>query len=471
VVFPAVSLATGWPATFAQLQSFRQALCAQLDPTCVYTWTPSSLAPAPAGSPPTGGTNSQDEREFAGYFDLRFGSSTGSVPWDGDVGVRIVSTRDEASGFVQLSPFSIPTNLPPGQVPGQYVAFNGFIQPQTAKNSYTDVLPSLNLRFHLTDQLQARLAVAQAMARPDFSQLQAFTSLSSAVNTTAATQSFTGTASGNPNLKPTKSTQVDATLEWYFAPTGSLTAALFYKHLTDVVINQVFDVTVSDSTGGAHTFTTTGPVNGASGQIKGIELAYQQYYDFLPGLLRGFGTQLNFTYVDSSQTLNNPVTGKYCDSSSGGADNLALNLNGCDTNGQTFSSLPLVNLSKYAFNASLLYDRGPVSGRLAYSWRSKYLMGVNVNPTQGTNGLNTDPASANFGQQNVGWGLPLYAADYGELDASLFYKINSAITVGVEARNLTDSLYKELQQQHIGTSTFAWYDSGRRYSAQFRITF
>jgi iron complex outermembrane recepter protein len=96
---------------------------------------------------------------------------------------------------------------------------------------------------------------------------------------------------------------------------------------------------------------------------------------------------------------------------------------------------------------------------------------VNVNPTQGTNGLNTDPASANFGQQNVGWGLPLYAADYGELDASLFYKINSAITVGVEARNLTDSLYKELQQQHIGTSTFAWYDSGRRYSAQFRITF
>jgi iron complex outermembrane recepter protein len=471
VVFPAVSLATGWPATFAQLQSFRQALCAQLDPTCVYTWTPSSLAPAPAGSPPTGGTNSQDEREFAGYFDLRFGSSAGGVPWDGDVGVRIVRTRDEASGFVQLSPFSIPTGLPPGQSAGQYVAFAGFVQPQTAKNSYTDVLPSLNLRFHLTDQLQARLAVAQAMARPDFSQLQAFTSLSSAVNTTAATQSFTGTASGNPNLKPTKSTQVDATLEWYFAPTGSLTAALFYKHLTDVVINQVFDVTVSDSTGGAHTFTTTGPVNGASGQIKGIELAYQQYYDFLPGLLRGFGTQLNFTYVDSSQTLNNPVTGKYCDSSSGGADNLALNLNGCDTNGQTFSSLPLVNLSKYAFNASLLYDRGPVSGRLAYSWRSKYLMGVNVNPTQGTNGLNTDPASANFGQQNVGWGLPLYAADYGELDASLFYKINSAITVGVEARNLTDSLYKELQQQHIGTSTFAWYDSGRRYSAQFRITF
>lgn len=384
--------------------------------------------------------------------------------------MRVVTTHDNASGFVQVNPFSIPTNLPPGQSASQYVALSGFVQPETARNDYTDVLPSLNLRFHLTDHLQARLAVAEAMARPDFSQLQAFTSLSSSVNTTVAQQTFTGSASGNPNLKPTKSTQLDATLEWYFAPTGSLTAALFYKHLTDVVINQVFDVTATDPTGGTHTFTTTGPINGASGRIKGLELAYQQYYDFLPSLLHGLGTQLNFTYVDSSQTLDHPVTGKYCDSSSGGADNLAANLNGCDTNGLTFGDLPLVNLSKYAYNASLLYDRGPFSGRLAYSWRSKYLMGVNVNPVQGTNATNSDPGSADYGQQNVAWALPLYAAAYGELDASLFYKVTSQVTVGFEVRNLTDSLYKELQQQHIGWSTFAWYDSGRRYSAQFRVT-
>ena len=470
VVFPAVSLATGWPSSFAQLQSFRSTLCAELNPTCNYVWTPASLGSGAPGSAPTGGTNSQYEREYAGYFNLRFGSQIGAVPWDGDLGVRVVTTDDSASGFVQMSPYSAPTNLPAGQSASQYVSFTGFVQPETAKNDYTDVLPSLNLRFHLTDQLQARLAVSEGMSRPDFSQLQAFTALSSSVNTTAATQSFTGTASGNPNLKPTKATQVDTTLEWYFAPSGSLTGALFYKHLTDVVINEVFDVTATDSAGGSHTFTTTGPINGASGQIKGLELAYQQYYDFLPSLLHGFGTQLNFTYVDSSQTLDHPVTSKYCDSGSGGADNLALNLNGCDTNGQTFGSLPLVNLSKFAYNASLLYDRGPFSGRLAYGWRSKYLMGVNVNPLQGTNALNTDPSSASYGQQNVAWGLPLYGAAYGELDASLFYKITSQITVGFEARNLTNSLYKELQEQHIGWSTFAWYDSGRRYSAQFRIT-
>ena len=295
--------------------------------------------------------------------------------------------------------------------------------------------------------------------------------MSSGINTSDGVQTFTGSANGNPKLKPTKAFNLDGTLEWYFAPTGSLTWDLFYKHLTDVVINQVFDVNATDTAGNSHQFTTTGPVNGASGDIKGFEVAYQQYYDFLPWILHGFGTQANFTYIDDHQTLDNPVNGTYCDGSSGGASNLALNLNGCDTNGTTFGNLPLVDLSKYAYNLALLYDRGPVSARLAYSWRSRYLMGVNVNPTEGTNGLNTDPGSSAFGAESVAWGLPLYAASYGELDASLFYKIDSHVTLGIEALNLTDSIYRELMQQHIATSTFAWYDSGRTYSAQIRVTF
>jgi len=467
VVFPAVSVATGWPNSFATIQGFRTTLCQQLDPSCNYSWTPASLIQAP-GAPPTGGLNTQDERTFAGYLTVPFGSNIGELPFDGEIGVRVVHTRDSANGYLTLSQFSIPTNVPTG---GQYFAFSTLAQAQSAKNSYTDVLPSLNMRFHWADRLQSHLALAEAMARPDFSQLQAFTSLGSAVDSGSGVQSFTGTSSGNPRLKPTKSFQIDGTLEWYFAPTGSVTADVFYKHLTDVVINQVFPVTGFDTNGGAHTFTTTGPVNGASGKIKGIEVAYQQYYDFLPNLLRGFGTQLNFTYVDSSQTLNTPVTGKYCDSSSGGADNLNLNLNGCDTNGTTFGNLPLLGLSKYAYNAALLYDRGPISARLAYSWRSKYLMGVNVNAANGTNGLNTDPSSANYGQMNNAWGLPLYADKYGELDASIFYKINEHITLGLTALNLTDAQYKELQQQHIATTELAWYDSGRTYSAQVRVTF
>jgi len=66
--------------------------------------------------------------------------------------------------------------------------------------------------------------------------------------------------------------------------------------------------------------------------------------------------------------------------------------------------------------------------------------------------------------------VPIYGASYGELDASLFYNITSHLTLGVQVLNLTDALYKSLAQQHIGTSVFEWYGSGRTFSVQLRAT-
>ena len=127
--------------------------------------------------------------------------------------------------------------------------------------------------------------------------------------------------------------------------------------------------------------TGTGPINGAKGRATGFELAFQTYFDKLPGWLAGFGIQANYTYVDSKTKLYDPVGSAYC-SGGNSASNLNLNLNGCDTDGRTFGNLPLQNLSKNAYNLALLYGRGDISARLAYSWRSKYLQAVNVNGTQ-----------------------------------------------------------------------------------------
>jgi len=469
VIVPATSITNGWPGTFQTLQSYQTALCAPLtgNPNC-NGWKVPSLYQAP-GSAPNGGVNTQAEHTYAAYFELPFGMNLSSVPVDGNIGVRVVRTVSTADGDLVMNSFALPSKPPTGHSLSEYVAFPGFVLPLAAKNNYTDVLPSLNMVFHWRKDLQSHLAVSEGMSRPSFAQLQAYTSMGAAISS-AGVETFTGNGNGNPNLKPTKATQLDGTLEWYFAPTGSMSVDLFYKHLTDVVINQVYTLAAGDTAGTPYDFTVTAPVNGASGDIKGFEVNYQQYYDFLPGFLKGFGTQLNFTYVDSAQTLDHPVTGAYCDSSSQGADNLNLNLNGCDTNGQTFGDLPLQNLSKYLANAALLYDRGPVSARLAYSWRSRYLMGVNVNSAQGGNGYNTDPNSPNMGQENVAYGLPIYGGDYGELDASLFYNINDHVTLGFTALNVTDAKYTELTQQHIGMMNHAWYDSGRTYTAQIRVT-
>ena len=469
VVFPSASLTADWPNTFQTLQGFRDTLCKQLNPG-------SNCAPFSPWLQPSlqanTGRNTQDEKTYSSYLSLNFGSEAGAVPVDGSLGVRLVRSENTAHGFLTINAFTVdPANLPPGADPADYVGFAGFAAPIQAETQRTDVLPTLNVRFRFTEKLQSRLAIAKAIARPDFSQLQAFTTLSSNINQTNGVQNFTGNGNGNPNLKPTKSNQIDATLEWYFAPTGSLTGAVFYKDLSDVVVNQVYTVPLTDTGGGTQTFTVTGPTNGADGKIKGFELSYQQYMDFLPGFLSGFGVQANYTYVDSERTLHDPVSSTYCGGTSNDATNFNLNINGCDTDGRSFGDLPLQGLSKHAYNVSLLYDRGPISGRLAYSWRERYLMGVNVNGTNGGNGLNTDTSSAGYGQQNIAFGLPTYADDYGQLDGSIFWKLNDNFTLGLEAQNLTDATYKELQQQHVGMIGRAWHVTGRRYTAQFRVTF
>ncbi len=467
VIFPANSLANS--ASFVQLHQFFNTLCLS-NPGATQANCSLFVPASFANSQADGGINTQSERTYATYGEVHFGEDGGAVPFDGTLGVRIVNTVDAAQGFQTLSAFSAASTA----LTGSFFSFNGVASPSSARNDYTDILPSLNLRFKFNSQLQARIALSEGMTRPDFSQLQDFTSLSTSVGavgaSTAGLQTFTGTANGNPNLKPVKSNNLDLTLEWYFAPTGSLTAALFHKDLTDVVINQVFNVPETDTAGQVHDFTVTGPVNGAKGTVNGFEIAYQQYYDNLPGFLKGFGTQANATFIDSQRKLYNPVTSKYCDASNSQTALLNEDLNGCDTDGRSFGNLPLQNLSRYAFNVALLYDRGPISARLAYSWRSKYLMGVNVNPVEGSNALNTDPA-VTPGQENVNYALPLYAANYGSLDGGVFYKINDHVTIGAEAQNLTDSVYKELMQQHIGLMPFAWYKSGPSYSVQLRVTY
>jgi TonB-dependent receptor len=488
VVVPEQSVAAGYPDSYAKIHDYYTVLCneknAQLaaageaQNTCS-TWAPATFSDDPS----TGGVNSEHEKSYAFYTQLRFGFTNLKYPIDGNIGVRYVRTDMDANGYQSFTE-TMPNVGSGYTLIGTIPTFSGDqIKPQpiVAHNSFTNTLPSLNLRMKVSPALQFRFAVSEGMARPDFSQLQAYTTYSAGANVTtddtAQTVTVnslnnTGSASGNPYLEPTTSLNVDLTAEWYFSPVGSLTAALFHKNLHDVIINNVTQKGFVGDDGQTYEFTTTSPVNGASGTAQGLEIAYQQYFDKLPGWLSGLGVQANFTYVESTQKLYDGVSGPYCSATAGnGAANLNLNLNGCDTDGRSFGNLPLAYLSRYSYNLALLYDKGPVSARLAYNWRSKYLQGVNVNGTDGTDGFTTDPSSPLYGAGGFAWGLPTWADDYGQLDASAFYKITPKLTFGVEAQNINNAMYKQLMQQHIGMMTRAWFVSGPRYTAQLRYTF
>lgn len=396
-----------------------------------------------------GGINRQKERTQAIYGLLRFAGNVGMFgadrDLDGNVGVRVVKTK--ASG-IGLQTFNV---LNGANLPAQDAAFlNGASGVFEGGREYTNVLPSLNLRMKITPQLQWRFAAGKAIVRPDFSQMQPVfaisatggfltgsTCSSSIPGGSAANCVFQLTATaGNPELKPIRSTQLDTALEWYFAPTGSVTATAFYKDISDFITNGANPVEFTNN-GVTRTVNVSQSYNVGHGIIKGFELGYQQYYDFLPGLLKGLGLQANFTYVDS-QGARNAAVNPY--------DATAV------SNVLIAGDQPLEGLSKTSYNIAVLYDQGPISARLAYNWRERYL-------------LTTSAANIN---------LPAYNDDYGQTDGSFMYTLSPKLKIGVQAANLFNSRTRILVG-YPGTTrplTYKnWVESDRRYSIVLRGTF
>lgn len=453
VVFPAVSQATGYPDSYFALHDLTTQLCQELNPTCDPGFALAAYGDAQ--------TNNQTEKTYAGYAMVRFGlDDISNIPLTGNIGVRVVHTKATGAGFV-VTPQAL--TIPEGKNPGDYPVFNGASVAISGGRTYTDVLPSLNLLYKFTPQLQARFAASKAVTRPDFSLLQAYTQLSAGIDQTTGLLNLSASTLTNPNLKPTRADQLDGALEWYFGTASSLTGTLFYKKLHDIVRD-----TLHPETYFGLTYNVTEPNNVGSGSVKGFEINYNQAFTFLPDLLSGFGINSNFTYVSSTSKVNSNL---------GAGTTAYLNVNGIDTNGQPFGHLPIEGLSKYSYNIAGYYEKGIVSARLAYNWRSKYLLAVNVNGTQGSDGLYlNEGTSINCGA--VGdhcevWGLPTYNDSYGQLDGSIFFKLwKDRLSLGLEAQNLANAENRVLMQQStIGTRTRAWFVSDRRYTLSARVSF
>jgi TonB-dependent receptor len=413
-------------------------------------WTPLSTDYAlakPGADNPNGGVNNQNEKTQAAYAMLRFAHDSSPLgPWDGNVGVRVVKTNVDATGLLVIAPLE---NVLPldtciaqnGQAAcaalASATAFSagGNVPGFTQENDYTDVLPTLNVRFKLTEDLQLRFALGKAIVRPTFSQMMPYTTLSYKFESDGFTPDdvtpITGSG-GNPKLKPTRAKQFDTSVEWYFAPTGSLTLAGFYKDVRDYIFLGQSEETYT-SNGQEATFLVTRNMNGDKGKIKGFELAYAQFYDQLPGIFSGFGLQANFTLVDSS-----------------GGRNTAINiLEPAQVNGAADQTLPLEGLSKTSYNLTGLYEKHNYSARLAYNWRERYLLTT---------------SAANIQR-------PVWMEDYGQLDASLFYSVNPKLKFGVEGTNLLNTrTFLDVGGASLAPR-YSWTDTDRRIAVAMRMQF
>ncbi len=429
---PILATALGFPATYQDIH-------AAADPyyTCCYAG-----AYAPRNLNDVQWRNVQGERTYAAYAMLNFGFD--DKPIDGNIGVRVVRTENSADGYVVY----------PDVAYAPYLG-NGQSDTISARNSYTDVLPSANVKWEVADNLILRFAASKAIARPNFSDMQAYQVLSASTkpgidppddgsSLPIGDLDLTGSSNDNPYLEPMKANQFDLSLEWYFAPDhgGMAWINLFYKDVKDYFRQQTDLETYPGLDGNQYGYVVSRLVNVGEAKIQGAELGWNQFFDFLPAPFDGFGMSANYTYIDSTTKV--PFSSSAVP---------------VDTDGSLFSDLPADGLSKNSYNVALFYEKGPWQIRFAYNWRSEYLLSV------GPNGYNGD-------NNSVLWKLPVYSDEFGQLDGSVFYKFSDNVQLGLEMNNLNNAEQRTIMDQNIaGKRVTSWYVNDRRYAATLRITF
>lgn len=346
------------------------------------------------------------EKDLGAWAMTAFNMADAGLPLRGDVGLRYVNTKQFSTG---------------------YASQGASINFVTAERSYDRWLPSANLVFDVTPQLLVRLAAAKTLARAGIASLSPGGNL----NVSGGNRSF---SSGNPDLKPTESTNLDFAVEWYPTKGAIYSVALFQKDIGTFV--QTLAVTVPFAALGlpdsllagttaspTDDFIVSRPVNSNGGKLQGFEVNVQQPFSFLPGVLANFGALANYTYVKSD------------------IDYLT------SANGQSSVTAPLLGLSKNAANLTLYYEDSKFSVRGSVAYRSKYLTAVPGTEGNAFNGTNSTT----------------------NLDAQMSYAITDNLKVSLEAINLLDTKNDQFVDETNRLNVLT--HSGRQFNLGAKFTF
>lgn len=259
-----------------------------------------------------------DVREsiYAAYAMASFRSQLGSLPFSGNVGGRFVDTRIKSLGYRQAY---IITVDPGADTYTVAVDPNGQLTQNTARGHYRYFLPSTNLAFELSDTLKLRLAAYRAIARSGIESFGAGINLTPSTGTGANNIIFNATT-GNPNLKPLRAWNADASLELYASKDTLVAIAGYYKWITGAVIGRSepiptqITVTTTTTAAGAPRQTQTITINPVAPandldtrHLYGVEATVSHAFTWLPSPLDGFGVTgsagrafANFSFPDTS---------------------------------------------------------------------------------------------------------------------------------------------------------------------------
>jgi TonB-dependent receptor len=206
---------------------------------------------------------------------------------------------------------------------------------------------------------------------------------------------------GNPALDRITSNNYDLSLEYYFSRTGFAALAFFRRDVSDFIVN-ITEVRNIPDVGPVR---IEGPVNVPKGRIQGIEGQFRTFFDFerLPNWARGFGTELNATYIDHK--LDAPGDGDLPD-------------------------IGFPDVSKWTYNLVGFYERGPLTARVAYNRRSKYV--------QIYEALADEVIEREF------------TKGVSRLDASVSYTLNDNLTLAADVSNILGKPFRNYRTTEDG---------------------
>ncbi|UTF59867.1 TonB-dependent receptor [Gilvimarinus sp. DA14] len=326
--------------------------------------------------------------EFSYFLQANFEAGA----FSGNVGVKVVETD-----------LRVRQNVTGGGVPHSGVNYD--VGDTLTERSYTDVLPAINLRYDITDNLVARFGYGETMQPLDLLQWGGAKSVGRVFNEECGCMRVTdgGSLSGNPDLDPTRADNTDLSIEWYLGNASALSAALFSINIDSFIQTGDIWIDEPDDDGvyrGPWRFSA--PIQGTGGKVEGVELAAKvAFSDLTDGFMSNFGFDVNYTYSDSSQD--------------------AVGLGG--------EELPFVGNSEDTYNLVGWFENEFLSARLAYNFRSPRLI---------TGG------NAATGMQS------LYQDDYGQLDMNVTWDVTDNVAVYLNGSNILEEYqqtYLEFEEQ------------------------
>lgn len=277
--------------------------------------------------------------EEAGNYNIREQITAGYLRFDQKLGKRL-----EATAGLRVERTDLKTNGFNVTVPDEGDAT---IAPTgTYKHHYTDLLPSLLLKYKFCTDGNLRASVTKTISRPKYSALIA--------NKCFNTADYTATI-GDPNTKPAKAFNFDISADYYFKSVGMVSVGMFYKNIKNVNIEWSSNKYLGSDLGltgelAQESWKVTQNINAYDARVIGVEAAYQRDFSFIAPTLKCVGFYATYTYTHST-TRN---------------FNERLNV-------QESDNVKVAGSPEHTANASLFFEKWGANIRLSYNFASSFI--------------------------------------------------------------------------------------------------